>query len=97
VVLGVSRQDDFVVVVPVSGDPFLGDPHELLAVRAESIGFKASRLAVIVDGRPEGPMLVGTVLRARALSTGDQLAIMSLVGSRYGSAPARVAPRAISP
>lgn len=87
----VDRQDDFVVVVPASGDPFLGDPRALLVVGVESIGYKSSRLAVIVDGRPEGPMLVGTVLRARALSNGDRLAIMSLIGSRYGSGPARVA------
>jgi hypothetical protein len=91
VVAGAGRQDDFVVVVPASGDPFLGDPLALLAVGIESLGFTASRLAVIVDGRPDGPMLVGTVLRTRALSTADQLAIMSLVGSRYGSGPARVA------
>jgi hypothetical protein len=87
----VGRQADFVVVVPDSGDPFLGDPVELLAAGVESLGFTASRLAVIVDGRAEGPMLVGTVLRARALTTADQLAIMSLVGSRYGAGPARLA------
>jgi hypothetical protein len=87
----VGRQDDFVVVVPPSGEPFLGEPAELLAVGVESLGFRASRLVVIVDGRAEGPMLVGTVLRARDLSTADQLAIMSLVGSRYGAGPARVA------
>jgi hypothetical protein len=82
-------QDDFVVVVPESGDPFLGNPLELLAAGASSRTFSASRLTVLVDGRAEGPMLVGTVLRARELSHTDHLAIMSLLGSRYGSGPAR--------
>jgi hypothetical protein len=88
----VDRQRNFVVVVPDSGEPFLlGFPLELLGGETEQLGYKTSQLTVIVDGRAEGPMLVGTVLRARELSYADQLAVMTLVGSQYGSGPARLA------
>jgi hypothetical protein len=88
----VDGQDSFVVVVPDSGEPFiLGFPLALLGQDVEEMGFSASHLTIIVDGRAEGPMLEGTILRARELSYTDQLAIMSLLGFRYGSGPARLA------
>jgi hypothetical protein len=74
----VIASDEFVVIVPHDGLPFVADPGADLS---EYVGshFRVNKTVVLKHGRS----LAGSVFRAREMTAGDELYILELLNQRF--------------
>ncbi len=74
----VSEQDDFRIIVPENGSPFLASPGAHLAPHHGGV-FKKSQRAQTIGKQT----IAGSIYRARDLGEDDELAIRELIAALF--------------
>ena len=73
------NSDDFVIIVPREGLPFIADSGSDLSKYVDGPHFRVNRSVALKDGRN----LQGSVFRARETTAADELHIHDLLNQRF--------------
>lgn len=73
------NSDDFVIIVPSAGLPFIADTDSDLSKYVDGHHFRVNRSVALKNGRS----LQGSVFRARETTAADELHIHELLNQRF--------------
>ena len=73
------NSDDFVIIVPREGLPFIAEPGADLSPYVDGHHFRVNRTIALKDGRS----IHGSVFRARETTASDELHIHDLLNQQF--------------